>query len=125
MLLKFLARPLHLQPWPNSHHYGQPRRYIGWQWLAADPAKNLPARYEPKRDGDVVDTDVTSAADVDQLAKCCRDGAFYAADEVTATACGIAFAKYEFSEAGFVLAAAAAESAAVAAAAKPAKPSKE
>ncbi len=116
MLLKFYARPEHMQPWPNSHHYGQPRLYIGWQWVAGDEVKGLPASYVAKREGDVVDTDVASAADVDQLAKCCRDGAFFAADEATATACGTAFTKYEFSEAGFVLAAAIA---------KPAKPSKE
>lgn len=102
MQLKFYARPLHTQPWPNSHHYGQPRRYIGWQWLAPDPEKGQLARYEPKRDGDVVDTDTTPDADLEHIKKCCRDGAFYAADEATANACGVEFVKYEFSAAGFV-----------------------
>ncbi len=111
MQLKFYARPLHTQPWPDSHHYGQPRRYIGWQWLAPDAEKGLSARYEPKKDGDVVDTDTTPSAHVEHIKKCCREGAFYAADEATATACGVPFEKLSFSPAGFVP--------------QPAKPSKE
>lgn len=109
MLLKFLAKPMQMQPWPDSHNYGQPRRYIGWQWLAADPAKNLPVRYEPKRDGDVVDTDVIAAPHVEQITRLCAKGAYLAGDEATAVACGVPFVRADFSEAGFVVAKAATE----------------
>jgi hypothetical protein len=102
MLLKFFARPEHLQPWPNSHSYGQPRRYIGWQWLPANEAKGVAARYEPKRDGDTVDTAVTSDADVEHIKRLCTKGAYWAADAATAAACGVALTKLEFSDAGFL-----------------------
>lgn len=103
MLLKFFARAEHLQPWPDSHHYGQARRYIGWQWIAPDPAKpESTAKYVAKKDGDVVDTEVQSDAHVELIKRLCAKGAFYAADKPTADACGVELLKLDFNEAGFV-----------------------
>jgi hypothetical protein len=101
MQLKFYARPEHLQPWPASHAYGQPRRYIGWQWLAPE-GDGQGARYAPKKDGDVVDEARVPSASVDDIKKACRDGSLIAADEATAKACSVAYAKHKFTEAGFV-----------------------
>lgn len=103
MQLKFYARPEHLQPWPMSHHYGQPRRYIGWRWIAPDP--NVPgasAKYEVNREGDVVDEDVIPLAHVIDIKKACQQGSLISADEATAKACSVAFVEHMFSEAGFV-----------------------
>ncbi len=101
MQLKFLAKPEHLQPWPASHSHGQPRRYIGWQWVAnIDGVRS--AGYTAKPEGDVVDDAVVPSAHVDDIKKACRDGSLLPGDETTAQACGVAFVKHTFLETGFV-----------------------
>lgn len=102
MQLKFYARPEHLQPWPMSHHYGQPRRYIGWRWIAPDPnVEGSTARYEANKDGDVVDEAVQPLGHVLDIKKACQQGSIIAADEATAKACGVPYVEHVFGEAGF------------------------
>jgi hypothetical protein len=102
MQLKFYARPEHLQPWPMSHHYGQARRYIGWRWIAPDPnVEGSVGRYEPNREGDVIDEERVPLQHVIDVKKACAQGALIAADEATAKACGVAYVEHVYGEAGF------------------------
>jgi hypothetical protein len=112
MMLKFHAKAGDCCPWPNSHHYGQVRRYVGRQYTAPNEAKGTGATWPAKAEPDEVDA---ASPHAEHLIRYCAKGNIWPADEATAAACGVAFTKLERGKDGEWLSAAP----------KTAKPSKE
>jgi hypothetical protein len=88
MKLKFRARPAMSCAWPNSHFAGQPRRFVGRDFVAGDEAKKLPASYRASAEPSEVDA---ADAAAEHLTRKCRKGELWAADVETAAACGVEF----------------------------------
>ncbi len=86
MKLKFYAKAGDCCPWPNSHHFGQPRRYVGRQYTAPDESKGTGATWPAKKEPDEVES---TTPDGEHLIRYCLKGNLWPADEVTAAACGV------------------------------------
>jgi hypothetical protein len=97
MKLKFRAKPGMCTPWPNSHFAGQPRRFVGREFIAGDEFKRVPASYKASEDPAEIES---GSADADHLIRKCRKGELWAADVATAAECGIAFVELAKGEEG-------------------------
>lgn len=99
MQLRFHARGTGLVSLPGENRIvGQLPRYIGRTLKLIDGAAAWPANAEPHE----CDSSSPTAA---RLAKRCRAGELWAADEATAAACGVEFVALDHSDGAWIPAA--------------------
>lgn len=86
-------------PWPNQMLFvGQPRRFVGRDYIAADLQAKTPARYPASKEPSEVQEGTQDAVELKR--QCKEKHAIWAADEHTAAFCEVAFVKLEQGEDG-------------------------
>lgn len=96
-LLKFFAREGLVRDPECVPAIGQAARYLGREFVPAskDGATVIPPQYPATREG----FSCAATSEIGRVAiKGARKGAFWAGDETTAAACGLAFVELEFTD---------------------------